>query len=44
MKDLPQKDIEEEMDEIINFAGLKDFIDEPVETYSSGMRGRLGFS
>ena len=44
MKDISEKEIEEKMLEIINFAGLEDFIDDPVKTYSSGMRGRLGFS
>lgn len=30
--------------EIIEFAGLSEFIDLPVNTYSTGMRARLGFA
>jgi ABC-type polysaccharide/polyol phosphate transport system ATPase subunit len=36
--------IREQLDEIVAFAGLEDFIDLPVRTYSSGMYMRLGFA
>ena len=36
--------IREKMDEIVTFAGLEEFIDLPVRTYSSGMYMRLGFA
>jgi ABC-type polysaccharide/polyol phosphate transport system ATPase subunit len=37
-------DIERRLDEIIDFAGIGEFIDSPVRIYSSGMKVRLGFS
>ncbi len=41
---MSKKEIYKKMDEIIEFAELKDVIDEPVRTYSSGMYSRLAFS
>lgn len=41
---LKNKEIQEVEEEIINFAQLGDYIDQPLRTYSSGMKARLGFS
>jgi ABC-2 type transport system ATP-binding protein len=41
---LSKKQLTERFDEIVDFAGLEQFIDTPVKNYSSGMYVRLGFS
>ncbi len=41
---LSQKELRRRFDEIVDFAGIAQFIDEPVKNYSSGMYVRLGFS
>lgn len=37
-------EIRERFDEILEFSGIEDFIDQPVKCYSSGMTVRLAFS
>ena len=44
MLGLSRREVASQLDAIVAFAELEDFIDAPVKTYSSGMYMRLGFS
>ncbi len=39
-----KKNILEMEEDIIDFSGIREFIDDPIRTYSAGMRARLGFA
>jgi len=41
---MKRREIQRKLEEIVEFAGVSDFIDTPVKRYSSGMFVRLGFS
>ena len=41
---ISRAEIQEKLEEIVEFAEIGDFMEAPVSTYSSGMRVRLGFS
>lgn len=41
---LSKRELERKFDAIVDFAGIEEFIDQPVKNYSSGMYMRLGFS
>jgi ABC-type polysaccharide/polyol phosphate transport system ATPase subunit len=44
MLGLSRREVERRFDEIVEFSELRDFIEAPVKTYSSGMYMRLGFA
>jgi ABC-type polysaccharide/polyol phosphate transport system ATPase subunit len=44
MLGLTRRQVAERFDDIVDFAELREFIDAPVKTYSSGMYARLGFA
>ncbi len=39
-----RREIEDQFEEIITFAGIEEFIEAPIRTYSTGMVARLGFA
>lgn len=41
---LSRREIDQKLDEIVAFAELEEFIDSPIQNYSSGMQVRLGFA
>ncbi len=41
---MKKREVEKQLDEIIDFSGITQYIDTPVKFYSSGMKVRLGFS
>jgi ABC-2 type transport system ATP-binding protein len=41
---MSRKEVARKFDEIVEFSGVEQFIDQPVKNYSSGMYVRLGFS
>jgi len=41
---IPKREIDRRFDEIVDFSGVEEFIDAPVQSYSSGMAVRLGFA
>lgn len=41
---LSRREVLEHLDEIVEFSEIGEFIDEPIRTYSAGMRSRLAFA
>jgi lipopolysaccharide transport system ATP-binding protein len=41
---MSKRDVKKQLDAIVEFSGVEQFIDTPIKRYSSGMRLRLGFA
>ena len=41
---MTRKEVDKKFDEIVDFAGVEDFIETPIKRFSSGMTVRLGFA
>lgn len=41
---MTRAEVAAKLDDIVEFSGIRDFIDTPVKRYSSGMNARLGFA
>ena len=41
---MTKNEVTSRFDEIVDFAGIREFLDVPLKNYSSGMKSRLGFS
>lgn len=41
---LTRRQVMSKMEQIVEFAEIEEFIDQPIKTYSAGMKTRLGFS
>ena len=44
LQGMSRREIERRMDAVAEFSGLEEALDEPLSTYSTGMRARLGFA
>ncbi len=41
---LTRREVDQKVGSIIDYSGIQDFIDAPIQTYSTGMKARLGFA